>query len=533
MKIKELWVSKYKNIENIDLTFHSDLVTLLIGRNGLGKSNLIEILALIFRDLDLINKQEDLESWAYYDDRGQFEFRIRYECYEHDIQITVKKDLFKFELFNSESIGIEKSFSEWKASKSEKYLPKYIIGYYSGENKRISKIIEPHSIIEKKLQRNWHRRKTLPERSLRRLFFTENKHSQLVLITLAIYRNNVVFGKLIEELFRDYLKIDQITKFDIKFNNPRSRYYKKIGASADYFEENYTNLKSEVKKSKVEFPFWNLKGKVNKLIGILFNHHLENASYITYENEGDDKRRFVKEFLQLKDTKIEEIFEEIYEEFEHPMDFFDALESTFNLEILSEISVTVKLNDLDHLINFTQLSEGQQQIMTVIGTLLITGRDECLFLFDEPDTHVNPRWQRDYVQLIRDFNLNGTKSHVIIATHSPLIVQSSENADVFLFKKLENKIIIDTAPHQIHNWRIDQVLQSEYFEFENTRPSHLDEFMKKREEILSKIEITKEDMKYLRELDKKMGQLPSGETLNDFQTIHLFHQIVAQNKIDE
>ncbi len=528
MKIKELWVSKYKNIENIDLTFKSDLVTLLIGRNGLGKSNLIEILALIFRDLDLINKQEDLESWAYYDDRGQFEFRIRYECYENDIQITVKKELFKFELFNPDSIGIEKTFAEWKTNKSNKYLPKYIIGYYSGENKRISKIIEPHSIIEKRLQRNWHRRKTLPERSLRRLFFTENKHSQLVLITLAIYRKNLVFGKLINELFTNYLKIDEITSFDIKFNNPRSRYYKKIGASADFFEENFTNP-----KSKVQFPFWNLKGKVNKLIGILFNHHLENASYITYENEGEDKRRFVKEFLELKKTSIDEVYDEIYKEFEHPMDFFDALESTYNLEILSEISVTVKPSDLEHLINFTQLSEGQQQILTVIGTLLVTGRDECLFLFDEPDTHINPRWQRDYVQLIKDFNLNGSKSHVILATHSPLIVQSSENADVFLFKKSEDKIIIDTAPHQIHNWRIDQVLQSEYFEFENTRPAHLDEFMKKREEILSKIEVTKEDMKYLRELDNKMGQLPSGETLNDFQTIHLFHQIVAQNKKDE
>ena len=62
MKIKRLWVSKYKNIENIDLEFQSDLVTLLVGRNGVGKSNLIEILALIFRDLDLLNKLDDFKS---------------------------------------------------------------------------------------------------------------------------------------------------------------------------------------------------------------------------------------------------------------------------------------------------------------------------------------------------------------------------------------------------------------------------------------------------------------------------------------
>src|SRR5690606_1441459 len=116
------------------------------------------------------------------------------------------------------------------------------------------------------------------------------------------------------------------------------RFYKEIGAGADFFEENFTSSKSNVK-----FPFWNLKGKVNTLIGILFNHHLENASYRTYENDGEDKRRFVKEFLDLKDTTIQEIQEDIYKSFEHPIDFFDSLESTFNLEILSEISVSVKL----------------------------------------------------------------------------------------------------------------------------------------------------------------------------------------------
>ena len=37
---------------------------------------------------------------------------------------------------------------------------------------------------------------------------------------------------------------------------------------------------------------------------------------------------------------------------------------------------------------------------------LITGKDDCLFLLDEPDTHLNPYWQRSYVQLLNQFNLN-------------------------------------------------------------------------------------------------------------------------------
>lgn len=524
MKIKYLWISEYKNLENIELNFSSDLVTLLIGRNGLGKSNLIEILALIFRDLDLIEKEDDLQSWAFYDDRGHFEYIIHYECYSNDIKITVRKGEYKIEIFD-EREGLKPiSFPQWKLNKND-YLPKYIIGYYSGENKRIQKIIEPHAAKEQRLQKNWHRRKTIPERSLRRLFFSENKHSQLVLITLAIYRGNVQYKDLVDRLFQDFLHIDEIKDFDIRFNNPRSRFYKEINASANYFEENFTSS-----KSSVAFPFWNLKGKIHDLISIFFNHHLENSSYVIYENEGEDKRRFVKEFLELKNTSVSKIADEIYRKFPHPIDFFDALESTFNLEILSEISVEVKLRDSEQRITFNQLSEGQQQILSVIGMLLITGGDECIFLFDEPDTHINPRWQRDYVDLLSQFNLNGLKSQVIVATHSPLIVQSSENADVFLFKKEYGKVIVDTAPHQLHNWRIDQVLQSEYFEFENTRPSHLDDFMRRREEILNKEVVSDEDLKYLQNIDEEMGQLPSGETLNDFKTLNTLYKIVQSKK---
>ncbi|UTW32806.1 AAA family ATPase [Idiomarina loihiensis] len=44
----------FKNIQNLKLDFDdSQLLTVLIGRNGSGKSNVIEALVRIFRALDL------------------------------------------------------------------------------------------------------------------------------------------------------------------------------------------------------------------------------------------------------------------------------------------------------------------------------------------------------------------------------------------------------------------------------------------------------------------------------------------------
>ncbi len=54
MKLDKLWVSEFKNLKNITIDFdQNELVTVIIGWNGAGKSNVIEALVIIFRDLDL------------------------------------------------------------------------------------------------------------------------------------------------------------------------------------------------------------------------------------------------------------------------------------------------------------------------------------------------------------------------------------------------------------------------------------------------------------------------------------------------
>ena len=60
MKIKSLWISKHKNLENITFTFNNRLTSLLVGLNGVGKSNLLEAISIIFRELDLAEKEENL-----------------------------------------------------------------------------------------------------------------------------------------------------------------------------------------------------------------------------------------------------------------------------------------------------------------------------------------------------------------------------------------------------------------------------------------------------------------------------------------
>ena len=84
---------------------------------------------------------------------------------------------------------------------------------------------------------------------------------------------------------------------------------------------------------------------------------------------------------------------------------------------------------------FGELSEGEQQLLTVLGLLRFTKDQESLFLLDEPDTHLNPHWKLRYLQLIERAVQPDDNSQLLIATHSPLTVASLLRSQVQVFER--------------------------------------------------------------------------------------------------
>src|SRR5436190_23016389 len=74
MKLRKLEISEFKNLRNFTIEFEQTLTTVLLGQNGTGKSNLLEALILIFRDLDL-------------GDPPGFKYKLEYECRDRLIHI--------------------------------------------------------------------------------------------------------------------------------------------------------------------------------------------------------------------------------------------------------------------------------------------------------------------------------------------------------------------------------------------------------------------------------------------------------------
>lgn len=526
MRIKSFKTSKYKNLHNIDIKFDADVITLLVGQNGLGKSNLIEILTLIFKDLYIIKEKKNFIESAIQSELN--DYKIEYECHGIQLKIDYHDDNLEIYLKDAEGAYQVISFAEF-ARKSDSFLPDRIMGYYSGENKRLEKILNEYTSKEKKQQLAAYKKGTISKK-LRNIFFSENRHSQLILFTLIFYWHHPIFGKAIHHLLNNILDIDEMTGFDIKFKSPqfaKLNDLKERNATLQDYEGEILSTNNYNKFAKIPI-FWGIKGPIDPLLRLFLFEYLGTNSCTIYEEKNQEYFAIHEEFLSY-DTFIENI----YKVFPKPLDFFDALEAASSIGALDELKLKISKSGDEDFYSFTSLSEGEQQLISVLGlmTILRDDQEEVLYLIDEPDTHINPLWQRNFVKLLLDNIGDYQHRHIFISTHSPFLVQAyDKNVDILLFRKDKGNVIIDAADNTIKNWRIDQVLMSPYFGLKSTRPSNIDEFMDKRSAIIEHGKLTQKDREELSSLENELGFLPTGETLTELESMVYIHKAANRFK---
>ncbi len=502
MRIDKLWIDGYKNFVDFTINFQQDsLINILLGKNGTGKSNIIEVIASIFMNLETAStKKAFSEQFYYYFDILYF---IEGKDEKRYFQISIKKDEgLIFKTGNNSELSSENAvtITALKRNSPETYLPKYVVAYYSGDGQRLKNIFKKgeeryyQQVIDDNDQ----------EIAFRRFFYTEPHHSQLLLISLLAFAS---VDEGIAKFLEKYLDFSEFVDFTITLKSPSWN----RGVS----------LKDGIDK------FWGAKGTPLRLCNYLYTE--SRAEPVIEFNAPIDTKNKIRERISFY-VKGQEFLSNSVEYFKSGIDLFRHLESTYISQMIESIKIRIKKKNSTDIIGFEELSEGEQQLIAILGLLLFTKNENCLFLLDEPDTHLNPNWQRDYIDLF-GANTENIHNHILISTHSPLMVQAAENAGIILFKLENGNPKSDSDTHFIKNWRIDQVLTSEYFGLESSRPPQLDNFMKEREALLNKAVLTEEDLNRLKEWESDLGLLPSGETMNDFLAMQLVRSIAkdAQN----
>ncbi|UIR56706.1 AAA family ATPase [Sphingobacterium sp. SRCM116780] len=545
MKIKNIYISKWRNIPEQKIFFDTDLTSLIIGQNGLGKSNLLEAMTLIF--VAIANTDTDLNLSNF--DSRYFSFEIEYLLKNRSIiityginstyQIKIDNQIYKIREIKD---GIDHFDHKILSRINADLIPDHFVTYYSGQNKRLEQILQKfEAIYIKGLKAN---KETSFLTNRRKFMYLKNFHSPILMLVLCIFKevekvSEKLYSKKVSNLLQ-YLGIESINSFSLTLNSPE--WINKKNPHKTSEEEKIDNRFTEFihmyleDEEKYDYPFWNLKSSTDKLLKCL----AYSCDLISYDNADDIKSiSDFKETIEFNNIQIEEFKEHIIKYFDTPLELFYALESLVLLDILDiqndlkfEIIKKATSTEANNL-SYESLSEGENQLFIVLGIVLVTGTDETVFLLDEPDTYLNPKWQREYIHLLEDFNLEDDDSHIIATTHSPLLVQNIEGMEnyrydlILLCRNEDGTIQLDQNENVMRNWRIDQVLASKYFDLINTRPANMDSFMVKRSELLSKDNLTPEDYSFLKSIEEN-DLLPSGETLNDFKAMHLIHKAVKR-----
>lgn len=88
-------------------------------------------------------------------------------------------------------------------------------------------------------------------------------------------------------------------------------------------------------------------------------------------------------------------------------------------------------------ISIDYFSEGEKQIIMTSALIEFWDKEHCLFLFDEPDTFLHPKWQSRFLPELME---NIKDSQAIITTHSPLML-SSVHGECELFVMKEGQLM--------------------------------------------------------------------------------------------
>jgi energy-coupling factor transporter ATP-binding protein EcfA2 len=425
MQLHKFWVNGYKNLIDTSIDFDGCITPIsIIGNNGSGKSNLIEALLEVFMGL-------------YYNSPPDYDFKLAYSA--HGKEVIIERDCER-QSFNIVVDGEPWSMRHFRNrvrhTNGMPPFPALIFGYYSGTCNRVEKLL-------KRYERTFSYKIRNQSENLERNFvFSDVDQAKWILISLIAHGHEELLRKISVGGARDL----KITIEPPKNYDPTSEdiiLLNTTGAVREFLAamENFSLDTTEKRDNNKEFV---------STLSRTYNFPLRNE-------EDVNKLRKLGLALEKRGANL-----------------YSMLQACHSNKILKKINYDVYQTDNDNGFSFEALSEGEKQLLCVVGGLTMAQHQECLVLLDEPDTHLNPNWSWEYDSLLKQalHSEQLSNSTVLLATHDPVIISGLRKEQVLIAHK-ENGALSYQRPHRDPRGQgIANILTSEFFGL----PSSLDEY---------------------------------------------------------
>ena len=418
MKLEYLHIAGYKNLIETTLFFEtSEIPITLIGNNGTGKSNLIEALLHIFVGL-------------YYGKPPEFDFHIRYTAHNKNVELrhSIQDNMLTYTV-DGNPWSHKQFYRRIRSPQQMPPFPSEVFTYYSGTCNRVENII-------KKYNRNYLRKLKQQSDDLERQFvFSDISQAEWILLGLIAHKHQT----LLQEL-----GIDDVHGLKLTLQPP----------------ETYV-------RDRDDPVYWGTKGGVREFLADLDNAALDQYEPFSITSTRSDRETRVYRISKEQLEKIGAVLER------RGANLYSMLQALARLQILVANEFDIIHQGTRTPYRTESLSEGEKQLLCVIGGLTLAQHNECLVLLDEPDTHLNPAWSWRYESLLKQAltSKQQATSATIIATHDPIMISGQVKEQVFIARKAEDRLVYESPVRHPRGQGVANILVSEYFGL----PSSLDE----------------------------------------------------------
>lgn len=418
MRLDRVYIDGFKNLKQLEVDFdESKLTTVLIGQNGAGKSNLIEAITQVFRWVDMRRNEP------------RFQYRVDYRIKPHAGDAAEAARVTLSNVKGEPAIrvnGKEVKRTEFEKRK-EDWFPDLIFGYYSGGSRRLEVLFDSH-------QRRYYDAIKLEDdakiftqaQAARRLFYCRPIHGVLALMALFAFPD----AKVAEELSGKL----GITGFHSLLGHFREPWFARSKKPAERVPSNFWGAAGPAGRTARRFKevaFHPLALDGNAIDDYRDKQQTE-SQYATFLPSLEHLKRFASGFTSEREM-------------------FYALEAMDISDLIREMLVWVtRDNDASGDVGFADLSDGERQLLMVLGLIRVSRGKRALFLLDEPDTHLNPHWQHSYLKLIEDWTgiaADADKCHIILTSHNPLTISALTKAEVRILTGTDEGRVMASAPY--------------------------------------------------------------------------------------
>ncbi|AWX43619.1 hypothetical protein HME9304_00610 [Flagellimonas maritima] len=520
MKLKRLKINvPYKSLQaGFEITFRPNLQSntidplCFVGPNGSGKSNLLEAIADIFYYLEchlfeyttVSNFQVPIESF-------EIEYYKPFMAAGGIMQVFNDNPIISGQHYHIKIIKNQRQQPNYFlindleeieiTGESRSYaLPKRIWGYSSGENESLSLPFRRMDLFYLE-QAAINIKKNVGEIiGDNRLHFVDyDTTSALVLSNFLIYGNpNETDQDKINKLkiFKDKFGIESIESFRITI---RFQYRNKFKMPIDKAVQNF------IKTLKDHFDV-STERRTDEISINIDLRSVEN--FEVFGRMAADAGGLYKYFEKLMLRNSYTIPWERRQKVLYNKNVYSAQNDIGHVPNDEQLfildNIMLKMDGVESPIPYESISDGEHQALTIFSLVNLIDEIDVLCLFDEPETHLNPKWKYEYISNINDIQKQ-KDSHILMTTHDPIFISGLNKEQVILFQKRVN------LPEEVPRWSfaeedlkgkgVDAILKTDLFGFQNTVDQGTSKLIYERRELLLKIDnLNDEEKNRLKEL---------------------------------